>query len=93
MAMDGRPNSRQWELQTTGLPVNHVTLVKFLTEIQSEQVKTHPQKCAPTLALRSHCPSKVVYAANPNQGSKCIFSPHISRLSRKEGSFSIGRAY
>jgi len=46
----------------------------------------------------SHCPSKVVYAANPNQGGKCIFSPHISRLSRKkarftEGSFSFGRAY
>jgi len=77
----------------------------FTAELQSEQVQTHPQKFAPTLALEWH-PQDIIgraklldiSAANQNQGGKCIFSPRISRLARKmarftEGSLSFGRAY
>jgi len=57
----------------------------FTTELQREQVQTHPQKLAPTLALKWY-PQDLfgqanlfdISAANQNQGGKCIFSPPIN---------------
>lgn len=66
----------------------------FATELQSEQEQTHPQKFAPTLALKWYPQDLIVLtgqaelfdasAANQNQGGKCIFSPHISSLASKK---------
>jgi len=60
-------------------------------------VQTHPQKFAPTLALK-WCPQDLIgraklfdfSATSPNQGGKFIFSPRISRLARKMARFIRG---
>ena len=70
------------------------------TELQSEQVQSRASfgiEMYPQGSSGSHWPSEVS-AANQNQGGKCICSPRISRLARKEahftgGSLSFGRAY
>ena len=75
----------------------------FTAELQSEQVQTHPQKFAPTLALKWYPQDLIgqaemfdISAASQYQGGKCIFSPHVSRLAHKkacftESSLSFGR--
>ena len=57
--------------------------------------KTHPQKYAPTLALKWYPQDLIgratlfdISAANQNQGGKCTFSPGISRLARKKVRFT-----
>ena len=78
----------------------------FTAELQSEQVQTHPQKFVPTLALKWYSQDLIdraklfdISEASQHQGGKFIFSPHISRLARKnqarftEGSLSFGLAY
>ena len=72
---------------------------------EKKSKRNHPQKLAPTLALKWYPQDLVgraklfdIFAANQNQGGKRIFSPGISRLARKkarftEGSLSFGRAY
>ena len=67
--------------------------------------KSHPQKFAPTLALKWYPQDLIgraklfdITPANQNQGGKCIFSLCISRLVRRkvrftEGSLSFGCAY
>ena len=71
----------------------------------SEQVQTHPQKFAPTVALKWYPQDLIgraklfdISAASQYQGGKCVFRLHIFRLARKkapftEGSLSFGRAY
>ena len=71
----------------------------FATELQSEQVQTHPQKFVPTLALQWYPQDLIVLtgqaelfdtsAANQNQGGKCIFSLHISSLASKKACFTV----
>lgn len=71
----------------------------FATELQSEQVQTHPQKFAPTLALKWYRQDLIVLtgqaelfdtsAENQNQGGMFIFSPHISSLASKKARFTV----
>lgn len=58
----------------------------FTTELQGEQVQTHPQKCAQTLALKWYPQDLIgraklfdISAANQNQGGKCIISPRMQK--------------
>lgn len=63
-----------------------------------KKTKAHPQKFAPTLALKRYTQDLIgqaklfdISAANQNHGSKCIFSPGFSHLARKfcRGQFVI----
>jgi len=56
----------------------------FTTELQSEQVQTHPQIFAPSVTLKWYPQDLIgraklfdISAANQNQGGKYIFSPRI----------------
>jgi len=71
----------------------------FTTELQSEQVQTHPQKFALTLALKWYPqdiigrakPLLDIPAANQNQGGKCIFSLGISPFGPQNDTFYRGQ--
>ena len=69
----------------------------MLRELQSEQVQIRAISGILRFSLAKR--SKFdIFAANQNQGGKCICRPRISRLARKkarftEGSLSFGRAY
>ena len=79
---------KSWKLGTSSIQT-------FTADLQSEQVQTHPQKFAPTLALKWYSRDLIgreklfdISTASQYQGDKCIFSPHISRVAHKEARFT-----
>ena len=76
-----------WKLGTSSILNKISKRQTFTAELQGEQVQTHPQKFAPTLALKWYPQDLIgraklfdIPAASHHQGGKCIFSPHICRL-------------
>ena len=66
-------------------------MLRVTTELQSEQVHTHQQKFAPTLALKWYPQDLIgqaklfdISTANQNQGGKCTFSLRFSFFARKK---------